>query len=740
MLKKSCFLLAAVLVLGASLAAQSGRRVALGDWPDMRGPNRDGISAETGLPDTWVLNGQNFLWRAPYGGRSTPIVMGSHVYVQNPVGRGADLQERVMCLDADTGKVLWEHRFNIFQSDVPPHRVGWATPAADPETGNVYALGVGATVVALSRDGALLWQRSIGEEFAAFTTHGGRTAAPLVDGDLVIVNAAVSNWGTLGARGHRFIALDKRTGEIVYVAQPGGRPYDTSFSPGLIATIGGVRQYIVGGGDGAVHAFQPQTGQRIWSYVATKRAVNTGVAVSGTSVIVSHGDENFDTSTMGAIAAIDGSLTGDVKTTKWRFTGTEFGFSSPIVQGSRVYQLDGGSMLHAYDLATGRELWSEQLGTLQKASPVLADGKIYVGTETGTFYIVRLHPDRGEVLSAVKLPISTNSVGGSEGTPEQIVSGAAVSRGRVFFVTSDAVYAFGSRTPGNVSGFAVDEPAERGDGAPAHLQVSPTELTLSPGQTVKLRARLFDGRGRFLREEPATWSLEGLRGTVADGAFTVAADKADQAGLVKAAVGGLTGQARARVVRPMPWTETFEGYADGGAPPGWISMVTGKFAVATIDGQKALHKPPDNTLFKRIRAFIGSTAWSNYTVEADVRTPTRRRMQGDVGITAQRYSLILYGTSQRLKLEPWEPETERTEAVPFAWKPDAWYHLKLRVENMPNGRVRARGKAWPTGEAEPAAWVIDRIDPIGNQEGMAGLFIDAEFGAHVDNLSVTPNE
>jgi hypothetical protein len=489
-----------------------------------------------------------------------------------------------------------------------------------------------------------------------------------------------------------------------------------------------------------VHAFQPQTGQRIWSYVATKRAVNTGVAVSGTSVIVSHGDENFDTSTMGAIAAIDGSLTGDVKTTKWRFTGTEFGVSSPIVQGSTVYQLDGGSMLHAYDLATGRELWTEQLGTLQKASPVLADGKLYAGTETGTFYIVRLHPDRGEVLSAVTMPISTNSVGGSEGTPEQIVSGAAVSRGRVFFVTSDAVYAFGSRTPGNVSGFVVDEPAERGDGAPAHLQVSPTELTLSPGQTVKLRARLFDGRGRFLREGQATWSLEGLRGTVADGAVTVAAEKADQAGLIKASVGGLTGQARARVVRPMPWTETFEGYADGGAPPGWISMVTGKFAVATIDGQKALHKPPDNTLFKRIRAFIGSTVWSNYTVEADVRTPTRRRMQGDVGITAQRYSLILYGTSQRLKLEPWEPETQRTETVPFAWKPDTWYHLKLRVENMPNGRVRARAKAWPTGEAEPAAWLIDRIDPIGNREGMAGLFIDAEFGAHVDNLSVTPNE
>jgi outer membrane protein assembly factor BamB len=743
MLKPTCVLLAAAFLAGMAapaLDAQGPRRVALGDWPEMRGPNRDGISPETGLPERWALNGENFLWRAPYGGRSTPIVMGNRVYVQNPVGRGAELQERVMALDADTGKLVWEYRFNIFQSDVPPHRVGWSSPAADPETGNVYALGAGATVIALSRDGKLLWDRSVGEEFAAFTTHGGRTAAPIIDGDLVIINAALSNWGAMGARGHRFIALDKRTGEMIYVAQPGGRPYDTSFSPGIIATINGMRQLIVGGGDGAIHAMKPQTGERIWSYIATKRAVNTAVVASGNTVFVSHGDENLDSSVMGMMAAIDGSQTGDIKTAKWRFTGTEFGFSSPVVQAPRVYQIDGSSKLHAYDMESGKELWNHQLGTLQKASPVLADGKLYVGTETGTFFIVRPLADRAEVLSQVTMPTSTNSVGGSEGTAEQIVSGAAVSRGRVFFMTSDAVYAIGPKTPKALTGFAADEPALKGEGAPAHVQVSPTELTLTPGQTAKLRARLFDDKGRFLREEKATWSLEGLKGTVTDGAFSAAPEPSDQAGLIKATVGGLTGQARARIVRPLPFTETFEGFAEGSAPAGWISMVTGKFAVAAIGGQKALHKPPDNTLFKRIRAFMGSTAWSNYTIEADVQTPTRRRQQGDIGVTAQRYSLILYGTSQRLKLEPWEPETTRTATVPFAWKPDTWYRLKLQVENLPNGAVRARGKAWPAGEPEPAAWLIDKTDPIGNRQGAPGMFIDAEFGAHVDNLTVYPNK
>src|SRR5437899_9576238 len=383
MVKKALVIIA--LAASAALTAAQGpgsaaRGVALGDWPEARRPNRDGISKETGLPEQWALNAQNFLWRVPYGGRSAPVVMGNRVYVQNPSGRGPGLQERVMALDADTGKVVWEFKFNIFQSDVPPHRVGWASPAADPETGNIYALGVGALVVALNKDGKLLWERSVGEEFAAFTTHGGRTMSPLIDGDLVIVSAAISSWGTQANRAHRFMALDKRTGDIVWVATPGGRPYDTAYALPLIATINGMRLLICGTGDGAIHAMKPQTGERVWSYVASKRAINTGVVVSGTSVIVSHGDENLDSSELGMIAAIDGSQTGDIKTTKWAVKGDQFGFSSPVIDGKLVYQIENGSRLKAYNIQTGRELWRQPLGTVQKAPLVLADGKLYVGT------------------------------------------------------------------------------------------------------------------------------------------------------------------------------------------------------------------------------------------------------------------------------------------------------------------------------------------------------------------------
>ena len=735
----SAVALTVVVTLVVPGLAQQKTAPAGGQWPEQRGATRDGSSPETGLLSSWKLNGENFLWRAPYGGRSAPVVLGNRVYVQNPAGRGAELQERVMALDADSGKVVWEYKFNLFQSDAPPHRIGWASPAADPLTGNVYALSGGAQVIALSPEGKLLWTRSFGEEFAAFTTHGGRTMSPVIDGDLVIVSAAVSNWGTSSNRSHRLIALDKRTGEVVYVSNPGGRPYDTAYASPLITTINGTRLLIAGLGDGAVHAIKPQTGERVWSFIAAKRAINTGVVVSGNTVFVSHGDENLEGTQLGMLAAIDGSQTGDIKTTKWAVKGFEFSFSSPILDGSRLYQIDGGSTLLAFDINDGRQLWSHRLGTAQKAPAVFADGKIFVGTDNGQFFIIRPTATKAEVLSEVVLPNSVKSCCGSEGTPEQVLAGAAVSRGRVFFVSSDAVYAIGSRQATTPSAPAVATAVTAPAGAPAHVQVVPTELVMEPGQTVKMRARLFDDKGRFIREDQATWSLEGLQGTVKEGAFTVAPAQADQGGLVKATVGALSGTARVRVVRSLPWREDFESYAEKTVPAGWVNLTAGRLSLATVDGNKVLHKEPNETLFKRIRVFTGPTNWSNYTVEADVRATERRRQLGDIGITAQRYSLVLYGNSQKLKIEPWEPETTRTVTADFAWKPDTWYRLKLRVENLANGAVRARGKAWPAGTAEPAAWLIDKTDPIGNREGAPGLFIDAQFGAYVDNMAITRN-
>jgi hypothetical protein len=424
---------------------------------------------------------------------------------------------------------------------------------------------------------------------------------------------------------------------------------------------------------------------------------------------------------------------------KWMVKGFLGGYSSPVMDGDHVYQVDNGGNLFAFDVQTGKELWKQNLGVIQKASSVFADGKIYVGTESGKFFVLRPHSDRCEVLSEVELPLSDQGLA-SQRTPEPIVAGAAVARGRVYFVSSDTLYAVGPKQTKDGPWKPMAPSLEPGQGPASWIQVAPTEMVLKAGETVQLHARSFDGAGRFLREEKAVWSLDHLNGKVTeDGKFT-SAGPTGQAGLIKAAVGSVTGEARARVIPPLPWNETFDSYAVGSVPSHWISATTvGKFQVIELDGEKVLEKVPTDTLFKRMRVFMGPADWSNYTVEADIRINEKRRQMGDAGIIAQRYTLFAFGNNQRLEMNSWQPEVARTASAPFEWKPDTWYRLKLRVENTPDGKARVRGKAWPAAEPEPAAWLIDRVDPIPNKQGAPGIFADAQFGVYFDNLKVTPN-
>ena len=711
----------------------------LNDWTEWRGPARDGISAEKGLPTAWSPAGQNLAWKVPFGGRSAPIVMDNRVYLQNTADKGELEQERVMCFNADTGKLLWEHRFNIYLSDVPPHRVGWASPSGDPTTGNIYAFGVGGTLLALSREGKVLWERSLGEDFGLLTTHGGRTVSPIIDGDLVILSGVTFVWGDHGRGAHRFMAFDKRTGETMWISAPGGRPYDTTYAPLIIVNVDGTRLLIEGASDGMVHAIKPQTGESVWKYEISKRGINSGVVVYGRNAIVTHSEENIDSTEMGMIAAVDASGHGEVKKdqVKWNNYGWMGGFSSPVIDGDRVYQVDNSANLGAFDLNTGKQLWRLTLGTVQKASPVLADGKLYVGTESGKFYILKPTATGCEILDQKQL--------GTEQQPEVILASVAVANGRVYLVTDSNLYAIGKKTQTTKSspGPSPVDGVNRADASatPTHVQVVPAELMLKPGDKVNFRARLFDERGNFIREEKAAeWSLDKLKGTLEAGQFVAATDGGWQAGSVKAKIGGVTGAARVRIVPPLPWSENFEELAPTSVPVTWTNTLT-KYAVREVEGKKVLVKTTEgSSLLSRARAYMGPSNLSDYTVEAEVFATQKRRQQGDAGVIAQRYALVLYGNGQTLRIEQWQPETARTVIVPFAWKPDTWYRLKFTVENLPDGKVRARGKAWPVGEPEPAAWTIERVDPIGNHQGSPGIFGNAPAEIYFDNLKVYSNK
>jgi hypothetical protein len=241
------------------------------------------------------------------------------------------------------------------------------------------------------------------------------------------------------------------------------------------------------------------------------------------------------------------------------------------------------------------------------------------------------------------------------------------------------------------------------------------------------------------KEQPPTWSAVSTKERFSPGTFTASTDAVIQAGQVKATVGKLSGGGRIRVFPPLPWSEDFQGLTGDALPLHWGNTV-GKYSSREMDGSRVLVKNPNPPIFKRGRSFIGPSNMSNYTVEADVKAQEKRRQMGDAGVVAQRYALILFGNSQKIELESWQPEEARTVRAPFEWKADTWYHMKLEVQNMPNGNVRARGKAWPAGQPEPTAWTIEKMDTMGNKQGSPGIYADATFEVYFDNVKVTSNK
>jgi outer membrane protein assembly factor BamB len=708
--------------------------VAASDWPEWRGPSRDGRSTETNLPARWSPQGENLAWRIPVGSRSAPVAFGNRIYINSPTpGDPASTQERLIAIDAESGKIVWERRFSLFLSDVPQHRASWASPAVDPETGNVYLFTVAAQLVCVSPDGKVLWDRSLTDEYGAVTTHGGRTTSPIIEGDKLILNTLILAWGDLNRPGNRYFAFDKKTGQTIWISSPQSRHYDTNYSTPIVATLDGARALLVGGTDGVYHALKLNTGEKIWSVEVSKRAILNSPLFRDNVAYITHGEENIDSTEMGMIAAVDASRTGVLAADafKWRTRGFLPTFASPVMDDERLYTMDNSAIVGAFDLKTGAKLWEKTLGTLQKGSPVLADGKLYVGTENGKFYILRPSANGVEVLD--------EDVLGSPQSPEPIVASPIVADGRVYVTSMDAMYAIGKRAPGKRAG--VSGVTTTPIGPPAHVQVFPYESLLTPGQTVTLKARLYDAKGNFIRDEPAAqWAVDQLSGSVdAKGVYT-AAKAGSAAGFVKATVGALTGQARVRVIEAPPWTWDFESAASE-APPSWWTGAPTKVFQRTVEGVgKVLIRPRDETVGRRAKVFLGQPDLNGYTVEADVRGREQRRQRGDVGLISERYGLVLFGNGQKLELHPWQAADEMTTRVDFKWDADKWYRMKLRVDHQKDGTARIRGKVWPADAAEPTAWTIEKVDKIPHVMGSPGIYADGISDVYFDNVKVYRNQ
>jgi outer membrane protein assembly factor BamB len=460
-------------------------------------------------------------------------------------------------------------------------------------------------------------------------------------------------------------------------------------------------------------------------------------------VYVTHGEENIDTTEMGMIAAVDptgaGVLTGAA--VKWMTRGFLPSFASPVMDADRLYTVDNSAVLGAFDLKNGKELWTKSLGTLQKGSPVLADGKLYIGTENGRFYIVRPSAAGPEILDEDTI--------GPAADPEPIIASPAIADGRVYIVTMGSpgdpknyghVYAIGPKNRTATGSRAAASPAPPpSTGAVAQIQVFPYEALLDAGGKQTFTLKLFDASGNFIRAAPASeaqWSLDQLQGTVGpDGAYAAPAS-GGSAGFVKASVGGVTGQARVRVIPPLPWSYAFAN--EKAAMPWWTANL--KTTVGQVDGKPVLVRSRDDTVGRRATLLMGKPDWSNLTIEADVRSSEMRRQRGDIGLVNQRYKLVLFGNDQAIELHPWQAAEAMTVRVPFESEPNVWYHMKFRVENRPDGTTLAQGKVWKTGTPEPAAWTVQKIDKIGHKQGSPGLYGDGISDVQFDNVRVYKNQ
>ena len=712
------------------------------DWPHWRGPEYNGTSRETGLINSWNPAGGpqgNVLWkRDGLGGRSTPIVLNSRLYTMV----GTEFGEKIICVDAVSGKTLWENSFNVWLSDVPKERVGWSSVVGDPQTGNVYALGVCGYFQCLDgSSGKTLWSVPMHEQFGLLSTYGGRTNFPFICEDLVIVSAIIIGWGEMAKPAHRFLAFDKETGEVVWFRGTRLLPYDTTYSSPTLTVLDHEKAMVFGSGDGALWAFQPRTGVPIWKFRFSRRGLNVAPLVVGDRVYSGHSEENIYGSTMGSVVALDASGRDDITDSHelWARPELMMGKASPCLIDDRLYCFDDGGKLHVLNADTGESIGRKYyLRGSMRASPLYADGKIYAFSSSGNWHI--LQPDKRRGVKVVKK--------GSLNPGEEVHASPICANGRIYLQTTTTLYCL--EDPQQEHGFspgpatAQERPVSE-DLQLAHVQVVPEEVLMPTGGTKRFQARLYNARGQRLESAAASFSVDGPGQISSDGTYQAPDGTRHAAVTIRATVGDIQGESRVRIVPPLPWKFDFEDVVlnprTGSGQP-TITWVGARYrhVVRKIDGSNVLVKVTTIPKGKRSRCWFGHPELHDYTIQADVRAAIQDNKMPDIGLIAQGYALDLQGSHQKLQIRTWTTELRMAKTVNFDWQPDRWYTMKFRAANE-SGKAVLRGKAWPRGDPEPDQWHIKVEDDFPNRQGSPGLFGNAKDAElYLDNLLVFSNE
>ena len=769
------FRIPSMFAMFAALAIASSASAA--DWIHWRGPEMTGQSKDKNLPSTWSpdeVGKNNLIWKAPYGCRSAPLVMNGRVYVLSSADSGVQEGEQVVCVDEKTGKTLWKHKFNVFHTDIVSSRLGWTFLTADPALEYVYAHGTQGLFFCFDKDGKIVWSRSLTEEFGRVTGYGGRIPSPICDSGLVIQGMINSSWGDQARGLNRYVAMDAKTGEVVWWSEPGGAIRFTHNSTPVIGVINGERVLVSGGADGLVHCLQVRTGKKVWSYPLSGGVINGSPIVVGDMVYIGHGDESLNGIGAGGFVCLDGSkVTNGKPKMVWEFAkGVRFGLANPAYADGVIYAPDDFAKLHGFDAKTGKVLFPKyNYGRLARGSPLIADGKCYIFDVNSHLHILKLTPgEEPEELHKQFFRDTTEA-----GFVETNCTPIAVN-GRLYFATRDELYCVGNPDSKGESVAYTPLPKEAEPTSEvAWLQLFPADVTVKTGDKVTFQVRAFDKLGQQIKAElPAvTWTLPqpplppmakmappALKGEIANGVLTLDAKMPSQHGYVEVAISDkLKARARVRVAPQIPYANDFEKIPEGAAPGGWINT-QGKFVVAKLDGVNVLMKtntsgaPP----IARGMAYIVMPTATGYTLECDMMAVEANGKLPDMGLIVNRYTFILDGKTdsmqpkRKLRIGAWEAIPRVKQEMEFDWKSKVWYHLKMTVEVQPGNKAIVRGKVWERDQKEPEAWTIEYTDPnalpSGHQQGSAGIYgfvtnvLADSPGSPIyyDNLKITPNK
>lgn len=377
-----------------SLLAAAGT-VFAEDWPEFRGPTRDGHSKATGLPTEWSED-TNVRWKVPVKGEgwSSPSVVAGKIYLTAAVpvegGMERDRSLRTLCLNADDGATVWDVEVFKQEHDKVEKIHGknsHASPTALVRDGRVYVHFGTQGTACLDTDGKILWTN---REIIYKPQHGNGASPLLVDNALI--------FSCDGSDQQFFIALDASTGKILWKKDRPERANKFSFATAQLIEVNGQKQ-VISPSTNVVIAYDPKTGDELWN-----------VNYQGFSVIprpvFGHGmvylTTSYGTPSLLAIK-VDGK--GDVTDSHitWQTNRSAPHTPSLLLVGDDLYCVSDNGVATCFDAKSGDVVWTKRIGGNYSASPLYAEGRIYFQDEKGEGIVIKAGHEFEEIARN-KLP------------------------------------------------------------------------------------------------------------------------------------------------------------------------------------------------------------------------------------------------------------------------------------------------------------------------------------------------